>query len=181
MQARQSQVSSIRPILTHRPALTLGPGTRRPEAPAQSAPPVGGREDGTLGFVHAQRTARTDSGSRWQPIKKAISRPGPDIPPAHGTIPRMLHPTLRAVGRPSASFLALVLLVAACGPSTTPSPSVPASPAPPSSGASRPSAAPSATAAGPSASVDIDATYDAIAAQVVELRGLGPVQVARNT
>jgi len=93
----------------------------------------------------------------------------------------MLHPTLRAVGRPSASFLALVLLVAACGPSTTPSPSVPVTPAPTSSGASGPSAAPSATAAGPSASVDIDATYDAIAAQVVELRGLGPVQVARKT
>jgi hypothetical protein len=94
----------------------------------------------------------------------------------------MLHSTVRAAIRPSASFLALVLLVAACGPSTTPSPTAPATPAPTSSGAAGPSVAPSAPAsAGPSASIDVDATYDAIEAQVVELRGLGPVQVARKT
>src|SRR5678816_256499 len=53
MQVRPYQVSSMRPIVgrvTH-PGLPVAARdtTKEPEAPAQSAPPVRGREDGTEG------------------------------------------------------------------------------------------------------------------------------------
>ena len=54
------------------------PTTERPGAPAQSAPPVGGREDGTLRVRPIATLRRPDSWSRRQPVKKATStaRPG---------------------------------------------------------------------------------------------------------
>ena len=83
----------------------------------------------------------------------------------------MTRPFLARLG---ASTLALVLLVAACGP-TTPTPSS----APPSL---PPDATPSPSAsATPVASQDIDAIYDAIEAQVLELRGLPATVVERET
>lgn len=82
--------------------------------------------------------------------------------------------TLRS--RLVASSLAVVLLVTACGP-TTPTPSA-APPSPSPSPDPTPSASASAT---PVASQDIDALYDAIQAQVLELRGLEATVVERET
>ena len=90
----------------------------------------------------------------------------------------MTRPTTVRFG---ALAISTLLLAVACGDAA---PSASPTTAPPS-----PTAAPSATTA-PSASVapsgsagsrDVDATYDAIEAQVVELRGLDPVDVARQT
>ena len=85
--------------------------------------------------------------------------------------------TPSTLARFGALIISTLLVVAACGsstPSATPSPSA----------TSAPSVAPS-TSVDPSASApaagDIDAIYDAIEAQVLELRGLQPVDVARET
>ena len=100
----------------------------------------------------------------------------------------MIHPTRTAVARPLIVFALLAILSAACGPSTSPSPSASSARRPPStapSGAPSPSASSAAAApsasAGPVASVDIDATYDKIEAQVDDIRGLDPVDVTRKT
>jgi hypothetical protein len=80
-----------------------------------------------------------------------------------------------------ARFVALLavttILVAACGPST-PSPSPSASP----EATSEPTVAPSPSGeASPAPSQDADAIWDAIEAQVLEIRGLEPVDVERQT
>jgi hypothetical protein len=80
-----------------------------------------------------------------------------------------------------ARFVALLavtaILAAACGPTTPPSASPSGSPA-----TAPPSVAPSPTDAGsPEPSQDADAIFDAIEAQVLELRGLEPVDVVRTT
>ena len=89
----------------------------------------------------------------------------------------MTRPT---TARLAALAVSTLLLAAACGdaapsasPTATASPTAPPSP----SASSAPSAGPSASAG----STDVDALYDAIEAQVVELRGLDPVDVARQT
>ena len=63
------------------------PEKRRPEAPAQSAPPVGGREDGTLRVRPTTTLRRTDSATRWQAVKKAIRIAGPPHDPIGTSVP----------------------------------------------------------------------------------------------
>ena len=146
----------------------------RPEAPAQSAPPVGGREDGTL-WVRPVRTVGVVIQGRVGKRLRKRHRPtdrtatNPCDNPGHDPIdPR---PLRRA--HPSSALL----VVAACG-SATPSPS-PVGPPRAERGAQRRAvAAPSASA--PTGG-DVDAIYDAIEAQVLELRGLQPADVERET
>ena len=72
--------------------------------------------------------------------------------------------------------LSSLLVVAACGSSTgSPSPSATTAPSAP------PSAPPSASAAPSASAGDVDAIYDQIEAQVLELRGLDPADVTRET
>jgi hypothetical protein len=82
------------------------------------------------------------------------------------------------LARFAALLAATAILAAACGPSTPPSAS-------PSSEPTTPSVAPSDAPASPDASAepsqDADAIFDAIEAQVLELRGLEPVDVVRTT
>ena len=114
-----------------------------------------------------------------QPIKKATSTPRADRHEAHGTIAPMIPMRPARFG---ALLLSTALLIAACGPTAV-------SPSPGPSG----SAAPSPTAAAPTATATPAASatplprgaaalvYDAIEGQVVDLRGLKPVDVARRT
>ena len=77
--------------------------------------------------------------------------------------------------------LVLLLIVAACGGNSTPSAS-PSGTAAPSATTAPSGAAPSSPVASPSASAaGEDALYDAIEGQVVQIRGLKPVDVARQT
>jgi hypothetical protein len=89
----------------------------------------------------------------------------------------MTRPTTARFG---ALALSTLLLAAACGDAAPPSASPSATIIPPT-----PTAAPSAStvpsAAPSSAATDTDAIYDAIEAQVDELRGLTPVDVQRQT
>ena len=85
----------------------------------------------------------------------------------------MTRPTTARFG---ALALSTLLLAAACGDAApSASPTAPASPTPAPSASTAPSAAPS------SGSSDTDAIYDAIEAQVDELRGLTPADVQRET
>ena len=72
------------------PARRCAPEMERPEAPAQSAPPVGGREDGTL-WVRPTTTLRRAliQASRRQAVKKATTLAGP--PQADRTGPPQDH------------------------------------------------------------------------------------------
>jgi hypothetical protein len=86
--------------------------------------------------------------------------------------------TPSTIARFGALILSSVLVLAACGAATpTPSPSASSAPS------ATPSTAPSASAQpnGSAAADDVDAIYDAIEAQVLELRGLPPVDVKRET
>ena len=86
----------------------------------------------------------------------------------------MIRPTTARLG---ALALASLLVAAACGnaaPTASPTSAPTATPAP---SASAPSASPSAS----SGSSDTDAIYDEIEAQVLELRGLEPADVQRET
>jgi hypothetical protein len=80
--------------------------------------------------------------------------------------------------RSAGLIVGLAILVAACGGTTSSaSPSATAAPtAPPPSASTAPSTSSSPTAGG-----DEDAVYDAIEAQVLEIRGLDAVDVARET
>ena len=82
-----------------------------------------------------------------------------------------------APARLVALTLSAMLVAAACGASTgSVAPSSAPSVAPSASAAPSESAAPSASSAG-----SVDATYDKIVAEVLELRGLEPAEVARET
>ena len=87
-------------------------------------------------------------------------------------------PFARIPARPFALLGSLVLLVAACGPTTiSPSPApTSAPPTPPASAGPSGSVAPSASPAG-----DVDAIYDAIEEQVLAIRSLAPAEVKRET
>jgi hypothetical protein len=94
----------------------------------------------------------------------------------------MFEPRPRSSIRPPAHLTLIVaalivaaLIVAGCGTSPSPTPSPTPSPSPSPSA----SAAPSASAS-PASSADIDAIYDAIEAQVVEIRGLEPTEDVRR-
>src|SRR5688572_12202456 len=113
---------------------------------------------------------RADERSRRQPIKKAISPPPPGVHRPRATIRRMTRPSFaRVPARPLALLGCLVLVSAACGPTTTsPSPAPTASP--PSATASAGPTGPAAPSASPAG--DVDATYDAIEEQVLAIRSL---------
>jgi hypothetical protein len=85
--------------------------------------------------------------------------------------------TPSTIARFGALILSSVLVLAACG-SATPSPSPSASSTPTEAPSVAPSTEPSASA---SSGGDVDAIYDQIEAQVLELRGLPPVDVQRET
>lgn len=78
--------------------------------------------------------------------------------------------TRHAPRRPIALLAAVALFFAACDPAT---PSV--------TPTTSPSPSPSSAPSGPLSSAAADAIYDAIEAQVVEMRGLPPVDVKRET
>jgi len=83
---------------------------------------------------------------------------------------------------PSTLLAGLAILVAACGGSTTPTASPSATAAPTSAPASAsPAASAPTTSSSPAAGGDEDAIYDAIEAQVLEIRGLDAVDVDRET
>ena len=85
--------------------------------------------------------------------------------------------------RPLALLFSTALLVAACGATTTsqtPAPTVSTAPSGPSSPPATPSTAPSDPGT-PQPSGEVAALYDAIEDQVVAIRGLDPVDVARQT
>ena len=147
------------------------PDRERPEAPAQSAPPVGGREDGTLWVRPSIRyePARVQ-GSRRQPVKKATRPRAPSEPrwSVAGRTDRAsgdtaARATIRAMLEPLATARLAVLVVAVGDaarrlrrapprvPSPTPAPVTAAPTAAPSRG---PSSAPSWH---PGASADADA------------------------
>lgn len=87
----------------------------------------------------------------------------------------MIRPTH---ARSGALLLATLLVAAACGdaaPSASPSASAPPSSAP------SPTTAPSPSASASAGATDVDAIYDQIEAQVLELRQLQPADVERQT
>ena len=86
--------------------------------------------------------------------------------------------------RAAVLLIGVVLVASACGATNPPPTAGPSSPTPSSTATPSPSVGPSASAvpSAPGASGDaVDAVFDAIEAQVVALRGLPPVDVARET
>ena len=139
----------------------------RPEAPAQSAPPVGGREDGTSRFCPLPTLRARDSRSSRQAIKKATSTPGSDLHRARATIPPMTHhaPMRRSRSSRRAPCSSRPAIQPRPAPAPTTSPSASPSSAPPSA-VPAPRRMPSTT---PSRS------------RSWRLRGLKPVDVKRET
>ena len=126
-----------------------------------------------MGSSNATVGAR-DSRSRRQPVKKATSSRSPDRhrTPCDNPAPCTRPTTARLV----ALALFALLVVAACGSTTAPSPSPSPSTAP-SAPPTRATRAPSRRRRARSGRATIDAIYDAIEAQVLELRGLEPADV----
>ena len=137
------------------------PDRERPGAPAQSAPPVGGREDGTLRVRPIATLRRPDSRSRRQPVKKATPtvRPGAYLGRVYDRAMDRSSPVDRssiAASSPSSSWRA----------ATPPRPRQPV-PRAPADTVGAPAPSPS-----PSGSPDLAAVYAEINEQVRAIRGL---------